>query len=163
MTVRARPLVLFVLALVFAGAAGSLSAQTVPVPHPTPEEARLEEETSRVASQLRCPVCQGLSIDDSPSDMARDMRGIVKEQLAEGKSPEEVKEYFVRGYGEWILLEPRAEGFNLAVYILPIALLIGGAALIVILTRRWSRATPTSTTLAGDDPEFAAWDDVARG
>lgn len=140
-------------------------AQTTPVPHPTAEEERLERETSRVASQLRCPVCQGLSIEDSPSDMARDMRGIVKEQLAEGKTPDEVKEYFVRGYGEWILLEPRAEGFNLAVYILPVVLLVAGAALIVVLTRRWSRAgsAHAPAQVESDDPEFAAWNDVSRG
>lgn len=158
-----RTLALLSLLVVLVAPAG-ISAQSSTSAQPvTPEEARLEEETSRVASTLRCPVCQGLSIEDSPSDMARDMRGIVREQLAEGKSPEEIKQYFVRGYGEWILLEPRAEGFNLAVYILPVVLLLGGATLIVILTRRWTRASPASKTLASEDPELAAWDDVTRG
>ena len=133
-------------------------------PAQPPDDARLEAQTSRVASELRCPVCQGLSIEDSPSDMARDMRGIVKEQLAEGKSPEEVKEYFVRGYGEWILLAPRAEGFNLAVYILPVLALLAGGALIVVLTKRWMRASASpATPAAADDPELAAWEDVSRG
>ena len=86
--------------LLTALAAPVQATQTSPAAQPSAEEARLEARTSRVASELRCPVCQGLSIEDSPSDMARDMRGIVKEQLAEGKTPEEVKEYFVRGYGE---------------------------------------------------------------
>src|SRR5690606_15953008 len=96
--------------------------------------------------------------------MARDMRGIVKEQLAEGKTPDEVKEYFVRGYGEWILLEPRAEGFNLAVYILPIVLFLGGAVVLVVLTRRWARAGsahPTSGPTS-DDPELAPWNEHER-
>jgi cytochrome c-type biogenesis protein CcmH len=157
---RAKLLTLAFLAL---AAALPLSAQNAPVAQPTAEEARLEERTSRVASELRCPVCQGLSIEDSPSDMARDMRGIVKEQLAEGKSPEEIKEYFVRGYGEWILLRPRAEGFNLAVYILPIVLLLAGAALIVVLTRRWTRASASAAPMTSDDPELAEWEDVSRG
>jgi cytochrome c-type biogenesis protein CcmH len=154
---------LAVVSLLCALAAPAARAQSAAPAQVPPADAALEEETSRVASTLRCPVCQGLSIEDSPSDMARDMRGIVKEQLAEGKSPAEVREYFVRGYGEWILLEPRAEGFNLAVYILPVVLLLGGAAFLVVLTRRWSRASPASATLAGDDPELAPWEDVTRG
>ena len=149
--------------LLTALAAPVQATQTSPAAQPSAEEARLEARTSRVASELRCPVCQGLSIEDSPSDMARDMRGIVKEQLAEGKTPEEVKEYFVRGYGEWILLAPRAEGFNLAVYILPVIALVAGGALIVVLTKRWTRASGSpAAPVAADDPELAAWEDISH-
>jgi cytochrome c-type biogenesis protein CcmH len=98
----------------------------------------LEARTSAVAAQLRCPVCQGLSIQDSPSELSQQMRDLVREQLRQGKTPEEVKEYFVSKYGEWILLEPKPRGFNLLVYALPIALTVGGVALIVVLVRRWT-------------------------
>ncbi|MEP6731002.1 MAG: cytochrome c-type biogenesis protein CcmH, partial [bacterium] len=75
-------------------------------------DSALEARTSAVAAELRCPVCQGLSIQDSPSELAQSMRSLVRDQLADGKSPDQVKAYFVSKYGEWILLAPKAHGFN---------------------------------------------------
>ena len=102
-------------------------------------DSALEAAVRAVASQIRCVVCQGLSIQDSPSDLAREMKQIVRDQLAAGRTPEEVKEYFVARYGEWILLDPPARGFNLAVHVLPILSLVAGAV-VGVLTRRWTRA-----------------------
>jgi cytochrome c-type biogenesis protein CcmH len=102
----------------------------------------LEVRTSELASQLRCAVCQGISIQESPSALAREMREVVKEQLREGRTPDEVREYFVAAYGEWILLAPRPRGLNLLLYVLPAALLLGGIALLVVLVRRWTGAAP---------------------
>ena len=104
----------------------------------TAADSSLEARTSALASQLRCPVCQGLSIQDSPSDLARSMRSLVRDQLAEGKSPDEVRAYFVARYGEWILLAPSAHGFNLLAYAAPMIVILGGAALIVVAVRRWT-------------------------
>lgn len=106
---------------------------------PSDSVAALESLTSQVAAQLRCPVCQGLSIQDSPTELALEMRAVIREQLAEGRSPEEVKEYFVSKYGEWVLLEPKPEGFNLAVYALPIGALLLGAGVVGLSVRRWTR------------------------
>lgn len=103
------------------------------------QDTALERRTSELASQLRCPVCQGLSIQDSPSELAQQMRGVVRDQLAAGRTPEEVKRYFTEKYGEWILLEPEARGFNMLVYILPVAAIVAGAAIVVVAVRRWSR------------------------
>ncbi len=111
----------------------------------------LEAATKSVASQLRCPVCQGVSIQDSPSELAQQMRTVVKEQLAAGKSPDEVKDYFVSKYGEWILLEPKARGFNLLVYALPAALVLGGAVFLVFLVKKWTAAPVTVNSARGDD------------
>ena len=65
---------------------------------------------------------------------------MVRDQLRAGKTPDEVKAFFVSKYGEWILLTPTAQGFNLLLYILPFALLLGGAMVIIVLVRRWTRA-----------------------
>jgi cytochrome c-type biogenesis protein CcmH/NrfF len=100
----------------------------------------LEKRTSEVAAGLRCPVCQGLSIQDSPSELAQQMRSLVRDQLAAGKTPEEVRAYFISKYGEWILLEPEASGFNVLVYVLPVLLVLGGLGFIVTLVRRWTVA-----------------------
>jgi cytochrome c-type biogenesis protein CcmH len=102
-------------------------------------DSALEARTSAVAAQLRCPVCQGLSIQDSPSELSQQMRSLVKDQLKAGKSPDEVKAYFVSKYGEWILLEPKPRGFNLLVYALPVLLVAGGIGLIAVLVKRWTR------------------------
>ena len=103
----------------------------------------LDARTSAVASGLRCPVCQGLSIQESPSELSQQMRDIVKDQLRAGRSPEEVKEYFVSRYGEWILLEPKARGFNVVVYALPVLLVLGGIAVITVVVRRWTAGAVT--------------------
>jgi cytochrome c-type biogenesis protein CcmH len=106
---------------------------------PTDSVAALEALTSRVAAQLRCPVCQGLSIEDSPTELALEMRSLIRDQLAEGRSPAEVEAYFVSKYGEWILLQPKPEGFNLAVYALPLMALLAGVGVIGLSVRRWTQ------------------------
>jgi cytochrome c-type biogenesis protein CcmH/NrfF len=113
------------------------SAPTTAPPR-TAAELALEEETKKVAAQLRCPVCQGLSIQDSPSELARQMKDVVREKLKAGETPDQVKAYYVSKYGEWVLLTPPARGFNLAVYLLPFAGLLGGAVLVGILAVRWT-------------------------
>lgn len=102
------------------------------------EQTEIDRQVMALSAQLRCPVCQGLSLADSPSELSQEMRGVVRSLLEEGKSPEEVKAYFVSKYGEWILLEPEPTGFNMAVYLLPILALLGGAVLVVVLVKRWS-------------------------
>ena len=108
----------------------------------TAYSAELERRTSEIAAELRCPVCQGVSVEDSPTELARQMRAVVRDQLAAGRSPDEVRQYFVDKYGEWILLEPKASGFNLVVYVLPWLAMLAGLGLIVFAVRRWTRAAP---------------------
>ena len=112
-------------------------------------DAELDSLTRSVASQLRCPVCQGESILDSPASLAQEMRTLVRTQLAQGKSPDDVKAYFVSKYGEWILLAPPASGFTLLVYALPLAALLLGAAVVFFAVRRWTGAPPPTT----EEPE----------
>lgn len=109
------------------------------------QDTELDARTRELAAQLRCPVCQGLSIQDSPTEMAEDMKLLIREQLAEGRSAEEVREFFIGRYGEWVLLEPEARGLNLAVYILPAIGLIFGVGLIIRSVQRWVRHGEPST------------------
>jgi cytochrome c-type biogenesis protein CcmH len=119
------------IAVMFVATSSTLSAQTA--------DSSLEARTTAVASTLRCPVCQGESIQDSPSELAQQMRAVVRDRLRTGQTPDEVRAYFVSRYGEWILLEPKMTGLNIALYVLPVALVVGGLILIVILVRRWTK------------------------
>ena len=98
-----------------------------------------ERVVHELAAQLRCVVCQTLSVADSPSETANQMRQIIRERLAAGETPEQVRQYFVQRYGEWILLAPPKEGFNLLVWVVPFVGLGAGLVLVVIVLRRWSR------------------------
>lgn len=98
-----------------------------------------DEELRKIAAGLRCVVCQNLSVADSPSEVAQQMRAVIREQLQQGKSPEEIKAYFVSKYGEWVLLSPTAKGFNLLVWLLPFIAAASGIVLVVFAARRWAR------------------------
>lgn len=104
----------------------------------TVADSALEAQTTAVASTLRCPVCQGESIQDSPSDLARQMRAVVRDRLRAGETPDQVKAYFASKYGEWILLEPTMKGLNILLYAIPVLLVVGGLALVTFLVRRWT-------------------------
>lgn len=104
----------------------------------SPADSAIEAMTTALASELRCPVCQGNSIQDSPSELAQEMRDLIRDQLREGKTPDQVRAYFVAKYGEWILLSPRAEGFNLVVYLVPLAVILVGGAVVWRSVRRWT-------------------------
>ena len=100
-----------------------------------------EETVHEVAAQLRCVVCQNLSVADSPSEMAHQMRALVRERLAAGERPEQVIQYFVDRYGEWILLKPRRHGFTLLVWIFPPVAVVAGLTVVAVLLARWTRRT----------------------
>jgi cytochrome c-type biogenesis protein CcmH len=96
----------------------------------------MEEETQRLAAELRCPVCQNLSVGDSPSEMANQMRDLIREKLKNGESADQIREYFVSRYGEWILLAPKREGFNWVAWLLPFVAILGGAGVVGIVVHR---------------------------
>ena len=101
-------------------------------------DSALDAQVAAVASTLRCPVCQGESIQDSPAELAQEMRAVVRDQLRAGKTPDEIRTYFVSRYGEWILLEPKMTGLNVLLYVFPVVLVVGGLVVVGILVRRWT-------------------------
>ncbi len=119
-----------------AGPAGGPAPVTAPAGAKTPVS---EDTVHDVAAQLRCVVCQSLSVADSPSETAHEMKDIIRERLAAGESPEQVRAYFVEKYGNWILLSPPRQGFSLLVWVVPFAGLGLGLVLVLLVVRRWSR------------------------
>jgi cytochrome c-type biogenesis protein CcmH len=128
-----------------AGTRQAVPAEALPpVPGPSPADSVLDANTAALSGELRCPVCQGNSLQDSPSEMAAEMRSLIRDQLRSGKTPDEVRAYFVSKYGEWVLLQPKAQGLNLIVYLAPLAALLVGGAVVWRSVRRWSAPTHDS-------------------
>lgn len=115
----------------------------------------LDRKSKEVASVLRCPVCQGLSVEDSPSGMAQKMRAQVRELVAAGYGEEQVVSYFERSYGEFVRLEPTRQGVNWFVWLAPVAGLVVGAGVIFAMLRRGDRGPAGAST--SDDPELAPY------
>jgi cytochrome c-type biogenesis protein CcmH len=98
----------------------------------------LEARARDISKILRCPVCQGETIDESNAPVARDLRLAVRERLVVGDSDDEVVDYIVARFGEFVLFQPRAEGANLILWIAgPAMLVLGlGVAAIAFARRR---------------------------
>ena len=99
------------------------------------EGTALDAATRALGQRMRCPVCQGMAIADSPSASALAMMAQVRDLLARGYTERQVLDYFVRSYGEFVLLEPTRQGFNLVVWLLPLAGVAAGAVLIALRLR----------------------------
>ena len=100
----------------------------------------LEARARAISHDLRCPVCQGESIDDSNAPISRDLRLLVRERLVAGDSDAEVVDFIVARYGEFVLFNPRPSGSGLILWLAGPAMLIAGGALAFVVTRRKPKA-----------------------
>jgi len=117
---------------------------------PITEPETLHQRTQEVAALLRCPVCQGLSVADSPSEMAVNMKGQVRELLARGYTQEQILSYFERSYGQFVLLKPKFNGVAAAVWILP--LLAVAIGVVVVVSKAKKLGQPTAAPANGQQP-----------
>ena len=100
----------------------------------------LQARVMKLAGELRCLVCQGESLAESHSDFAADMLRKIRALMEEGKTDQEIKDYLVARYGDFILYRPPFSGITLVVWLFPILLLTAGASLLVFnLKRRQAR------------------------
>lgn len=110
-------------------------------------DAMLENRARDLSQNLRCLVCQNESIDESNASLARDLRLLVRERLMKGETDQEVLEFIVDRYGEFVLLRPQANGVNLILWALtPIALLLSlifSGAYIITRNRNVKSVVPT--------------------
>jgi cytochrome c-type biogenesis protein CcmH len=124
--------------------------------------AALDQKTYEVASLLRCPVCQGMSVADSPSTVALDMKRQVRELLARGYTQEQVLSSFEESYGQFVLLKPKFRGVNALVWILPILVLLGGAALVITKAKKLEAPTTNDRQPTTDDPYISRVRELAE-
>ncbi len=95
----------------------------------------LEERARNLSVNLRCMVCQNQSIDDSNAELARDLRVLVRERLQQGDTDEQVIDYVVSRYGEFVLLKPRLSMRTVLLWTAPAALLLIGGIVLVLMAR----------------------------
>jgi cytochrome c-type biogenesis protein CcmH len=151
---------MIVLALLLAAsAAPDLGAEAPRGPHL--EGRALDARTNEIGALLRCPVCQGLSVTDSPATMARNMKAEVREKLKAGYDQEQILASFERSYGEFVRLEPPVRGVNWLVWLGPIAVLVIGGAVIAWSMRRPEKVAQPSAEIPSrdalpDDADLAA-------
>jgi cytochrome c-type biogenesis protein CcmH len=100
------------------------------------KDPTLELRARNLSSELRCMVCQNQSIDDSEAPLARDLRLLVRERLTKGDSNQQVLDFLVARYGEFVLLKPRLEWHTLLLWGLPPATLIAGVVGLFLMARR---------------------------
>lgn len=126
------------------GIAAVLLALALALAIARPESA--EQRVDRIASGLRCPVCQALSVRDSPSGTARAIRDVIARRVAEGGSDDEIRDEFRRAYGDWILLSPPLD-VRALLWALPLAILLPG----LLVAARWLRAPPAPAEPVAED------------
>ena len=103
------------------------------------DDPKLEARARELSLELRCLVCQNQSIDDSHASLARDLRLLVRERLKAGDSDEQVRDYLVSRYGEFILLKPPLRLGTALLWLSPFAVLALGGIVIFSLARRRQR------------------------
>lgn len=116
----------------------------------SPRNSTLDEQVQDVASQLKCPVCQGESVDSSPALIAQQMRAVIRQQLQSGKSEQEVIAYFVDRYGEQIVWSPPWQGFTILAWLVPIVLLLIGGFLLFFTLRDWHASSRSDAAMEGE-------------
>ena len=119
----------------------------------------LETRARVLSKELRCMVCQNQSIDDSAAPLARDLRLLVRERLTGGDSDQQVLDFLVARYGEFVLLKPRFAWHNALLWLGPPGVLIGGSLLLLLTARRRSRA---ASAPAGAEVEALSAAEEAR-
>lgn len=133
-----RECLLLIVGLVALFSALSTSMALAQAPNPS------DDEVNRIASQLYCPICDNIALDVCPLEACRDWRELIREQLSEGWTEQEIKDYFVAQYGERVLGEPPRVGLNWILYLVPPFIILTG---LILLISKMKRPTRTKAPL----------------
>ena len=117
------------------------------------EDSRLEARARALSVDIRCLVCQNQSIDDSDSDLAKDLRKLVRKKVKEGVSDEDIRNYLVTRYGEFVLLHPRITSDTYILWFGPIVILLAGIIGIFIFFLRHSKSNSIQPSLVLSEDE----------
>ncbi|KRE92452.1 cytochrome C biogenesis protein [Frateuria sp. Soil773] len=133
---RMLPRLLLAATLAFAGLAAAQAIDPLPF-----KDHAQEVRFQKLTAQLRCLVCQNENLADSNADLARDLRHEVFGLMQSGKSDDEIKQYLVDRYSDFVLYDPPVQGNTLLLWFGPLLILLAGAATVAVTVRRRNRGT----------------------
>ncbi len=115
-----------------------------------------DDEVNAIARQLFCPICENTPLDVCPTQACHDWRELIRQMLAQGKTPDEIKQYFVDHYGARVLSEPPTSGYGLLVYVVPPVAFLIGVFLLFRTFRTWKhlRKEPATGATTGHDADL---------
>jgi cytochrome c-type biogenesis protein CcmH len=147
------PLALLAMLLMFGGVVHAQAIEPMPFASHA-QEVRFQQLTA----QLRCPMCQNETLADSNAPIARDLRNQIFQLMQQGKSDEEIKQYLVARYSDYVLYDPPLKPGTMLLWFGPLLILLGGAGVVLMAIRKRSRAgivadtsTDSAPTDNGDD------------
>jgi len=115
------------------------------------DDPELQARYEKLVAEVRCVTCQNQNIKDSNAFIASDLRREIRRMIGEGKSNEEIKDFLVTRYGDFVLYRPRFEGKTLALWIAPFLLvLFGGFALVRVVRHRMTLPIEDGPDANGD-------------
>jgi cytochrome c-type biogenesis protein CcmH len=157
----------FILLLAMLGLTITTVRAQTPLPRPV-----TDDQVNAIAKQLYCPVCENIPLDVCPTQACAEWRELIRAKLAEGRSPEWIKNYFAQQYGDRVLAQPPARGLNWLVYILPWVAILGGVFILYRAFRTWKQPGAENDPVqvgpvenagsASDDKYFAQLEDELR-
>ena len=109
-----------------------------------------DDEVNAIAKQLYCPVCENTPLDVCPTEACRQWRELIRTQLSQGMTEDQIKQYFVDNYGARVLAEPPRTGLNWLIYILPPVIILAGAFILFRSFREWTRRSEASSVLSAE-------------
>jgi cytochrome c-type biogenesis protein CcmH len=123
------------------GAQADVTDPTRDQPLPDPQ---MEAQARAFMRDIRCVVCQSQSIDESDAEIAAQLRNAIREQMAQGKNPDEIRAFLVARYGDFVLLKPPFKPETLLLWVGPFALVAIGLGVILLQRRRKASAAPVA-------------------
>ncbi|MBE0670506.1 MAG: cytochrome c-type biogenesis protein CcmH [Anaerolineales bacterium] len=120
------------------------------------DDAPTDDDVNAIAKQLYCPVCENTPLDVCPTEACRQWRELIRTQLSQGMTEQQIKDYFVANYGARVLAEPPRSGLNWLVYILPPAIILLGAFFLFRSFREWTKASATASAASAERGETSS-------
>jgi len=132
-----------------------LVVAAAPTPQPTPPVIT-DDQVNAIARQMYCPVCENTPLDVCPTQACAEWRELIRDELAQGWSEQQIKQYFVQRFGDRVLATPPATGLNWLVYVIPPIIFLTGAFLLYRAFQ--SLRKPATQPVAGGEPQPASDD-----
>jgi cytochrome c-type biogenesis protein CcmH len=129
------------------------------------QEPVTDDEVNAIAKKLYCPVCENTPLDVCSTQACKDWRDLIRQQLSDNWTEEQVLDYFAATYGPQVLAQPPASGFTVLVWVLPLIGLAGGGLFLWRRLRQWQDRHPAAESAAidvADDPPGVSPGALAR-